>query len=244
MEVIAPRKRIEYIDALRGFTMLLVVWWHVECFGFGPSYEQSLISGIFLKFRMPLFFFISGFLAYSAKKIWDSKTTLTATKKKLLVQIVPTLFFGLLYTYLIASRNSFVFFISPMKLGYWFTISLLEMFLIYYGVNYIVHKTVSQHRKKIYTIGILALIAIVLYPVHLTCSHFPESIKRFMDVFCADNTFSYFQFFVFGNIAARYLPLLNKLLDNKFFSGSIIILFFSAFFITENYPIFRGGVCR
>lgn len=242
METIAPRKRIEYIDAMRGFTMLLVVCLHVECIGFGPSYEQSPITGIFLQFRMPLFFFISGFLAYSTKKIWDGRTTLTAVKKKLLIQAVPTLVFGLLYTYLVASQDLYTFLANDIKLGYWFTISLLEMFLIYYGINYIVHKTVSQSRKEIYIIGILAFIAITLYLVHLPYLHFPESVKSFMDLFCAYNTFHYFQFFVFGNIAARYLPLLNKKLDSGFFTGCLIILFFSAFIINDTLSHdFSGG---
>ncbi len=244
METIAPKKRIEYIDALRGFTMLLVVFSHVELFGLGIKSENSVINSLFIQFRMPLFFFISGFLAYNAKKIWDGRTALAATKKKLLVQIVPTLVLGLLYTYLVSAQNIFGFLGDPAKLGYWFTISLLEMFLLYYGINYIVHKTVSDSRKKIFTVGILALIAIALYPVYPLCSRFSESAKNIMDLFCAGNTFHYFQFFIFGNIAAAYLPSLNKLLDSKFFSGGIIILFFSAFFICKTMPFdfSRGGV--
>lgn len=247
METIAPRKRIEYIDALRGFTMLLVVFSHVELFGFGIEFENSVINSMFIRFRMPLFFFISGFLAYNAKKIWDGKATLAATQKKLLVQIIPTLVFGLLYTYLVASKDIITFLGNYFKLGYWFTISLLEMFLLYYGINYIVHKTASDSRKKIFTVGILALTAIALFPVYLLQSRFPEFANKIMNLFCAGNTFHYFQFFVFGNIAAAYLPVLNKLLDNKFFSGGIIILFFSAFFIYKTMPFdfSRGGVfCR
>jgi len=247
METIAPRKRIEYIDALRGFTMLLVVFWHIELFGLGIELENSMICSLFIPFFMPLFFFISGFLAYNAKKIWDGRTTLAATKKKLLVLLVPTLVFGLLHAYLVASQDIFAFIIRGNKIGYWFSISLLDMFLIYYGINYIVHKTVSHHQKKIFTIVILALIAIALYPLYLLYSRFPETVKNIMDLFCAGNTFRYFQFFVFGNIAAAYLPSLNKLLDSKFFSGGIIILFFSAFFIYKTMPFdfSRGGVfCR
>lgn len=242
METIAPRKRIEYIDALRGFTMLLVVFSHIELFGLGIYSNDSVLNTLFIQFRMPLFFFISGFLAYSAKKVWDGKTTLAAAKKKLLVQLVPTLVFGLLYTYLVASQDIFAFLGDGAKLGYWFTISLLDMFLIYYSINYIVHKTVSHHRKKIFTIGLLAIIAIALYPVHFLYFRFPETVKNIMEIFCAGNTFRYFQFFVFGNIAAAYLPSLNKLLDNKFFSGGIIILFFCAFFIYKTMPFdFSGG---
>lgn len=50
-----PTKRIEYIDALRGFTMILVVLTHVATFCIDlegiPKYHTYL-----RQFRMPLFF--------------------------------------------------------------------------------------------------------------------------------------------------------------------------------------------
>lgn len=57
-------ERIRYIDALRGFTMLLVVFGHVMMFTFGIGGYNSVIGSFFLTFRMPMFFFISGYIAY------------------------------------------------------------------------------------------------------------------------------------------------------------------------------------
>lgn len=139
MTTTVPKKRIEYLDALRGFTMLLVVYHHVELFGFHLSPEYS-INSVFIQFRMPLFFFVSGFLAYSAGKVWTGKVWISATQKKILIQVIPTLVFGLLYTYLVKQQNIQTFLAHSYKLGYWFTISLLEMFIIYYTCNYLAHK--------------------------------------------------------------------------------------------------------
>ena len=50
--------RIGYIDALRGMTMILVVYFHIAAYGFG-SYELGY-NDIIERFRMPTFFFISG----------------------------------------------------------------------------------------------------------------------------------------------------------------------------------------
>lgn len=57
------KERIEYIDTMRGFTMLLVVYSHVRLYGlyFDDSNIVSSFNSIFLLIRMPLFFFISGF---------------------------------------------------------------------------------------------------------------------------------------------------------------------------------------
>lgn len=47
------QNRIEYIDAMRGFTMILVVFSHVCTLTF---VTESVTNNIFILFRMPLFF--------------------------------------------------------------------------------------------------------------------------------------------------------------------------------------------
>ena len=79
-----PTKRIEYIDALRGFTMILVVFSHVEWFSF--DLRSSFINDLFISFRMPLFFWVSGFIAYKANIEWNWSTWWTMSKKKMLIK--------------------------------------------------------------------------------------------------------------------------------------------------------------
>ena len=84
-------KRIEFIDALRGFTMILVVLNHIETQGFVN--EPSIIGRILMTFRMPLFFFISGYIAYKADKVWNLSNYILDCLKKIKVQLIPTLVF-------------------------------------------------------------------------------------------------------------------------------------------------------
>ena len=58
--------RLHYIDFLRGITMILVIYSHVN-YKLFANYPESIINNIFITFRMPLFFFISGFFLYSNK---------------------------------------------------------------------------------------------------------------------------------------------------------------------------------
>ena len=54
------KQRIEYLDAIRGFTMLLVVYGHVKLFSF--HFLGGSFNTFFVMISMPLFFFVSGFL--------------------------------------------------------------------------------------------------------------------------------------------------------------------------------------
>ena len=128
-----PKKRIEYIDALRGFTMILVVFSHVLLFSL--DIKSSFINEVFISFRMPLFFFISGFIGYKGNVVWNKQTWWVMSKKKILIQLLPTLVFGLIYTYAYCNLDLNAFAADNMKLGYWFTIVLLEMFLLMYTIN-------------------------------------------------------------------------------------------------------------
>lgn len=68
-------KRLEYIDALRGFTMILVVFAHIINYGYhitdAKAETMDTFNNLFIRFRMPLFFFISGFVLYKQERIWD-----------------------------------------------------------------------------------------------------------------------------------------------------------------------------
>jgi len=88
-------KRIEYIDAMRGFTMILVVFAHISFY----AYHEDIITfgRAFLQFRMPLFFFISGFILYKHERVWTSLTLYEFMSLKFKVQIISTVCFLLVY---------------------------------------------------------------------------------------------------------------------------------------------------
>ena len=112
--------RIGYIDALRGLAMILVVYFHIAAYGFG-SYELGY-NDIIERFRMPTFFFISGWLFYKAGRIWHRRTITDIIRKKFMVQIVPTAVFMLLYLTIFNLLDISSF--GSDKKGYWFTFVL------------------------------------------------------------------------------------------------------------------------
>ena len=113
------KQRIEYIDAMRGFTMILVVYSHVCSMCLGDSWMGY--NDVFYLFRMPCFFFISGWLFDPLRGTFCS-----VAKHKFMVQIVPTLIFLLL----LAPPPLFFSRLGATKGGYWFTFVLFEFFII------------------------------------------------------------------------------------------------------------------
>lgn len=127
---------------MRGFTMILVVAYHValECFNQNMKLSASLPFLVLL--RMPLFFFVSGFLAYKADFLWNLPNLGKMLWKKTKIQVFPAVVFLLVFVFLRCPRghawDTLLHDLSvPTKGGYWFTWSLLHMFIIYYLASWI-----------------------------------------------------------------------------------------------------------
>ena len=89
-------ERMEWIDAMRGFTMILVVAYHVSIQGFGEVEKASSALPLLVLLRMPLFFFISGFLSYKPDMNWTTGRLGMMIWKKVKIQVLPTIVFLLI----------------------------------------------------------------------------------------------------------------------------------------------------
>ena len=118
------KQRIEYIDAMRGFTMILVVYSHICSLCLGDMWMGW--NDVFFLFRLPCFFFISGWLFEKTDRQWNSVSIKTTIRHKLMVQIVPTFIFLLL----LAPPPLFFSRLGATKGGYWFTFALFEFFFL------------------------------------------------------------------------------------------------------------------
>ena len=227
-----PKKRIEYIDALRGLTMILVVFSHVEMTSF--CFETTtFINSLFMSFRMPLFFWVSGFIAYKASIEWNLQTLWQMSKKKILIQLIPTFIFGLIYAYAYFNTNFNTFITHNGKLGYWFTIALLEIFLIVYTTNTILYKNnPEEHRKRMFIA--LTILSGGLFVTKIALKTNPI-LNETGNLLSLHHSFNYFQYFAFGYICSMYKDIFNKVLESKFFSAIIIILFATLFYTKRYY---------
>ena len=190
--------------------MLLVVYYHVNLFmGKGSSLSDAIWDTALFSFTLPLFFFISGYIAYRAVE-WTPKNYIISLFKKAQALLVPTCVFSILYS---------ITFYSHVQLGvacYWFTIVLFEFFLIYYTVNLIARK---YDTLKFILLIVLACTGGMLFAFNIGqnwAGYIPLSL---------DNVFQYFQFFVLGIIAQRYNETTKKILSSSLFNSVIILIF-------------------
>lgn len=194
--------------------MILVVLQHVasfcwHVFGNAPSVHEYLIQ-----FRMPMFFFISGFVLFKAGVTWDVQQIIRFFRKKIPVQLLsPFLFF---FLYLFVIDQTLIEGISdPAKSGYWFTFVLLEYFIFYAVVRFFVRKTWASSI-------ILLLLGLIFYlPIQnvLPFSSFTMGTLSVVE-------WKYFLFFVLGTIVKEHFSRTEALLDSKWLLAICILYYF------------------
>lgn len=196
-------KRLEWLDSMRGVTMIFVVMFHVMNMSFMRPTQGILTFEIIELMRMPLFFLISGFLAYKSE-LFKNYRFHQLVLKKLRIQIPSTFLFFFLYILICFDNPSMKmveFLESGTKGGYWFTIVLFYMFLIYYSISYI-----NKLLKNIIGGGLIFLmwfISIILY----TSLCLPSWITYdyiFLNFTSFDRLLQYLHCFFAGMLIRRY----------------------------------------
>ncbi len=210
-------KRIEYIDALRGFTMMLVVIQHVAsmcmCLG-GTSYFHHYLQQI----RMPMFFLISGFVLYKSGVIWNLTHIGIFLKKKFVVQILSTLVFFTVFAQ-IKEYDIIVGITSEAKYGYWFTYTLFIYFIFYSIIRYI-----CRNRK--YEDYVIVLVAAFFYVINWPPLYnsipLPDYVKATLGI---ENWF-YFCFFLIGGLLKKHFDNVQNILDKRITLAICILVYF------------------
>lgn len=213
------KKRIAYLDAIKCLAILLVIDDHIRAInGFGPY--ESLSAQMIYAPILPLFFFVSGFLAYkqsmNLKDVWDN------VRRKFVFLVIPAIVFCI-GTDLMNHRN-LLGFITGGWHGYWFTIVLFECFLLYY----IITLTIKNEKWRIGVLLALSLAGIGMLAVNKDFGPAIFDLRRVT---------KYFQFFVLGTLAMRFRPQYEKLMHNEVFKATFVLLFFVVLFLlTYNMP--------
>ena len=210
-------QRIQYIDALRGFTMILVVFFHVSQFCWHVFAKGISIQDYLVQVRMPMFFFISGFVLYKESVVWNGQQIIRFFKKKIPVQLISPFLFFLVFIF--THNKPFIHSILlPGKEGYWFTYVLLEYYIFYAFIKFCI-RTKWAHL-------VLLILGAVLYYVCQE-SVYPE-LPISKDVLGALSFpyWKFFTFFVMGTLVKRHFTQVEKAFDTSWLLTSCILFYF------------------
>lgn len=214
--VTQSKNRIGYIDAMRGFTMILVVYHHVILY---VLQIDSIINSIFLTFRMPLFFFISGFMAYSRE--YTQALFIRRLKNRTYGQLIPTVVVGLLYVAFIQSDfKSFGF--DLFKYGYWFTYCMFQVFVVYSVVAFCLDRLKCTARQKTITYLCLIFMAYAFLSLRFVSDVFEHPVFKVLSTVFV---LKYMLYFLLGVICKTYFEMFCKLINHNNFSSLVLIAY-------------------
>lgn len=214
--------RIAYLDALKCLGILLVIRGHVELMGFGIDDTYKSISSLMMySFNMPIFFFVSGLLAYKEQDL-GSLRSIIKLKSKFLYLVLPSLFF---VTYTALYEHTDISHLLAEGFGkYWFTPTLFEVFVLYS-----IAALFAKSRKVLLIfLGLLSIAGI---------GYLCKFSKFDIALLDLNHLAKYFQFFAIG-VAARMYQTVYK----RFMNSPILNLLSLASFFILAVVVFYDGI--
>jgi len=213
------KQRIEYIDAMRGFTMILVVYSHICSLCLGDMWMGW--NDVFFLFRLPCFFFISGWLFEKTDRQWNYVSIKAIVHHKFMVQIVPTFIFLLL----LAPPPEFFSRLGATKGGYWFTFALFEFFLL---------TIFSEKYLKKWGVVFALFISVVAFCYDIYYNRYFNNLGLLTDIlgFLSFMTWRYFLFFYVGTWVKRHFDVF-VIFTSKIW---VVIVTFIAFSVIAILP--------
>jgi len=241
---ITTPKRIEYIDALKGFLILSVVMCHVAGFCIGIQDDIPSFQPILFEFRNPPFFFVSGLFAYKIGVTWDIKYALSIIQKKFMAIALPTTLFlsALLYVHPSSNHRTFLHGGLEDIWFHWFTYALFVYFIFYAIIEFILHFFKCNNTIKDWILIGFGMLTYLLFSVQAIYDKLPIAIdtKHVLGM----RHWGFFLFFTLGILAKKHFTRFDSFLNNPWCIASCILLFltFNLFFeplTTRHFNLFR-----
>lgn len=186
--------------------MLLVLYSHLVFKMLGC---ESYSNDVFLTFRMPLFFFISGYLAWSANfsiDIFNKKVN-----NRIFKQLVPTVLLAVLYCYTV--KYGFRYMArDPLKHGYWFTYCLFQVFVVFALISTALHYARAKKRTQILVWLLMTILPLVAtFLLNQYCPRIAKNLPyRWLSI---EHSLLYAPYFFIGVLCRCCNDIFYKIID-------------------------------
>lgn len=208
--------RLNYIDALKGFAIFLMVMGHALSWSYPQGYERTpdnaFIRNLIYAFHMPLFFFMSGYVIDLYDKIWNMSFCASIIKKRFCSLLVPCVVW-----FLIQQCNGEV----P-----WFLRCLFEIIIFFTVLKLILSKLNGNKWIEFIVLIILGYAVLVVFTQYVR-NRCPALDSLFnMTVFQIN-----YPYFAFGYLFRKNEMLINKKINANYLYTICIIVFIFCFYV-------------
>lgn len=211
MTMTALKKRIEYFDLLKGIAIFLVVMGHVltMCIrGVDAAFLFKFIGQV----HMPVFFFISGYMTYKATQ--DDGFARPRLGKRFMQLIIPFVVMSALWVWYFPHShlesplhdNLPELYRSYWKDGYWFTLCLMQLCIVYWPVSVLL--------SRLKAVWAQVLTCVVAYGVLVALSILFADEEANVDPAGVGLLARFFPVFMMGVLAHRHKDAFNRLWHN------------------------------
>ena len=220
-------RRLEFLDSLKGLAILFVIYYHLIAY---HEESHSMINECVIRMRMPLFFFLGGFFATFFT--FDKNLYKKRIKNRLAKQLYPTLVVWMIFivvSWLIGTSSLKEYVLhgiyDPAKRGYWFTISLVEVYLIYVMLSWVLFRFRLELKTQAWVYLAISLIFSLLFLCFFN-SYMPEGrILQIYSVLSLPKLTNLIPFFFLGIFFRIYEERLFNLIANIYTVAVLLILF-------------------
>lgn len=236
------KERLIYIDAVKGFAILLVVMGHVIGFCFQMN---SFILYTINLFHMPLFFFASGLLTKDLTSLHKGQSFNINSKfilAKIRALIIPFLVVGSLF--LIYRDKSFSWFwFNQYKGGYWFLFTLFQLnifILFFFNISKALNRRGIFWKDILFVLVIFLILKLVRHIAII-----PNSINDLIGYNIMVNNY----IFIFLGVIIKKHNLIDSILKNDLlYAFSFLVFFIKLFFcdtilLNNEYLNIVVGIC-
>jgi len=199
------RKRLLYIDRLKGFTIFFVVIIHLIIFSL--LQKGNLVRDVSYVIVMPMFLFLSGVVI-------QSPPSFGKLLKKSVKFLMPMLTIGLAHM-LYMHKTLNYFFFDSQKMGYWY----LWVLTLFYILLFVFYKWNAQ-RKGWAGLAIDLVCTLFIYLVFMQLAN--RLPRDEANLFSIPNCYDYWPFFIFGYLLNKYNALEWLANNNPVFSVALI----------------------
>jgi fucose 4-O-acetylase-like acetyltransferase len=232
--------RIEYFDLLKGIAIFLVVMGHalVMCI---RQMDAALIFKIISEVHMPVFFFISGYFTFkvsSSGRAFASPDLWRRFRQLMIPFFIVSALFIWYYphSHLLSPFSPDLphLYCAYWKDGYWFTLCLFEMFLLYWPFSRLLSCLKSFWQQVLAIVIVYAVLVFLASYVSPSGNYLSSEDSNF-DVVGFGLLARFFPIFMMGVLAKSHADDFRRLCSSGIAFTVAVVLFIVAFFVTV-YP--------